>query len=178
MKNTIIKLISNISKYMTVKRISVVVCIALYITTFFTTTPFFPELSESVLSISVSVAFIISFHVMTAIVSPSRRYLIGFSVYFALVTVFLLQMIFNIYIDFILWRLFGMAVFFTIMQPTAQCCEFIDRRIIFDIYGKRSDYTYYILWFVFIALFYIVYFTSWYLKYRKAKNILVLPQNL
>ena len=167
MKNTIIKFISDISKYITAKRISVAVCIVLYITTFFTTTPFFPENSESVLSISVSVAFIISFYIMTAIVSPSRRCLIGFSVYFALVTVVLLQILSDIYIDFILWRLFSLAVFTLFMQPTAQFCEFIDRRIIFAIYGKRNDYTYDILWFVFIALFYIVYFTSWYFKHRK-----------
>ena len=133
MKNTIIEFILDISKYITAKRISVAVCIALYITTFFTTAPFFPELSESVLSISVSVAFIISFYVMTAIVSPSRKYLIGFSVYFAFVTLVFLCVILEVKINGI-GSLISFAIIIPYLQPISQFYEFVVNAMYYRIF--------------------------------------------
>lgn len=171
MKNIIIKFISDISKYITAKRISVAVCIFLYITTFSTTAPFFPENSESVLSISVSVAFIISFYVMTAILSPSRRCLIGFSVYFALVALVLLCVILEVKIDGI-GSLIAFAITIPYVQPISQFCEFVVTTMHYRIFDKgMSDNLFYCSLFLFIVLFYIVYFTSWYCKRRKEIKI-------
>ena len=167
MKNTIIKFISNISEYITAKRISVAVCIALYITTFFTTAPFFPEISESFLSISVSVAFIISFYVMTAIASPSRRYLIGFSVYFAFATLVFLCVILKIKIDGIGTPI-AFAILIPYLQPISQFYQSVVYTIHYRIFDKgMSDNLSYCFLFSFIVLFYIVYFASWYFKRRK-----------
>ena len=167
MKSTIIKLISNISEYITAKRISVAVCIVLYITTFFTTAPFFPENSESVLSISVSVAFIISFYVMTAIVSPSKRYLVGFSIYFALVALVLLCVILEMRIDGIL-SFIALAIIIPYLQPISQFYESVLNGVYYKIFSKTMGYNlFYFALLLFIVLFYIVYFTSWYLKRRK-----------
>ena len=167
MKNTIIKFISDISKYITAKRISVAVFMVLYITNYFITSAVFPENTYSVLTVSVSIASIISFYVMTVILSPSKGFLIGISIYFTLAAIPLIwtsiEVIHRInFPDFIRWTT-GL-VMLSFLKPIAEFYELINR-IISDIWGVSGLEIGFTL--IFIPLFYIVYFTSWYFKHRK-----------
>ncbi len=167
MKNRIIKLISNISEYITAKGISVAVFIVLYITNYFITSAIFPENTYSVLTVSVSIASIISFYVMTVILSPNKGFLIGISIYFTLAAVPLIwtsiEVIHRIDVpDFIRWTT-GL-VMLSFMKPIVQFYELINH-IISDIWGVSGLEIGFTL--IFMALFYIIYLASRYYKRRK-----------
>lgn len=139
----------------------------LYITNYFITSAVFPENTFSVLTVSVSIASIISFYVMTAILSPSKGFLIGISIYFTLAAIPLIwtsiEVIHRINLpDFIRWTT-GL-VMLSFMKPIVEFYELINR-IISDIWGVNGLEIGFTL--IFIALFYIVYFTSWCFKRRK-----------
>ena len=104
---------------------------------------------------------------MTAILSPSRRCLIGFSVYFALVSLVLLCLFLEVKIDGI-GSPIALVIIIPYLQPISQFYESVVNAIHYRIFDKgMSDNLSYGCLFLFIVLFYIVYFTSWYFKRRK-----------
>ncbi|MBO5321992.1 MAG: hypothetical protein J6B22_05240 [Clostridia bacterium] len=139
----------------------------LYITNFFITSAVFPENTYSVLTVFISIASIISFYVMTVILSPSKGFLIGVSIYFTLAAIPLIwtsiEVIHRINLpDFIRWTT-GL-VMLSFLKPVVEFYELINR-VIFDVWGVSGLEIGFTL--IFIPLFYIVCFASWYFKSRK-----------
>ena len=104
---------------------------------------------------------------MTVILSPNKGFLIGISIYFTLAAVPLIwtsiEVIHRIDVpDFIRWTT-GL-VMLSFMKPIVQFYELINH-IISDIWGVSGLEIGFTL--IFMALFYIVYLVSWYLKRRK-----------
>lgn len=149
-----------------IKYISAAVFVALYITTFFTTSLIYPEYSRSVLSVSVSIGFLLSFYTMTYLFAGSKGYCIGFSVFFLLV---LLAGLLPVDSGFI--RVLTLIIWAASRQPIAQLWDLIDitiRARCSDVVSRAVVYRIYLIGIV--ALFYIVYFVSRYFKKRKLKK--------
>lgn len=146
-----------------------IVTIALYITSYFVTSIIYPEYSESVFSILVSLGFIVCFYITTSLYSYSKDYLIVFSVYFVFVAIFLFIAETSMRLPQIL-RLFLAIFFITFTKPIVQFYEFIDGCVV-NISGHRMGDLAAIIYFIlFIVLFYIVYFVSRCSKKRKVER--------
>ena len=166
----------NLPKY-----ISVVCCIALYITAFATSSVIYPEYSMSVLSVSSSAAFLLSFYIMTYFLATNKVFCTVFSIYFLAVIVFcvyvILISILDKYISILQNSWFPWVVApFTIpfgiislsfVKPIVQFLEFtLD--ISKNLFGKENgDFLGYTLIFIVCVLFYVVCFTTRYYKTRK-----------